>query len=310
MNCKSLWHINPQKSQLRTSILKSPKDQSVYPSVYSLISTGTERLIATGQIGEDFEEYMRVPHQEGAFSLPVKYGYSLVVKDRSGRTGHLMHPHQDLICVPKEEIYWSSKIPAKRLALISNIETTINAMWDAGLVGGERVGICGFGNIGSLLALTLRDRLDIEAEIIEIDEWRKEKALEMGFYPDSGKNYDVIFHTTATSGGLQYCIDHLRQEGKIIELSWYGHKSTVVSLGRDFHYKRQKIISSQVSVIPPKMQSTFDYKKRKDLALEILQNDDFDRLITGVIAFEDLPYFFDRLRKGEKMNGLIWLVRY
>ena len=52
-----------------------------------MISTGTERLVASGQVGKAFEGYMSVPHMQGSFDLPIHYGYSLIVEDSNGCKG-------------------------------------------------------------------------------------------------------------------------------------------------------------------------------------------------------------------------------
>jgi len=276
-----------------------------------MISTGTERLIASGLVDRAFQEKMSVPYQEGSFDFPIKYGYSLIVEGASGQLGHLMHPHQNKLHVDENSIFWIDEdIPAPRFALISNIETVLNAIWDSGPKQSDKIGICGFGNIGSLLANTLRTHYNIEAVIIEKNEWRKEKAEALGWKVYDDEDFDIIYHTTASEGGLQFCIDHLNYEGKLIELSWYGNKAVQINLGKNFHYNRLEIISSQVSQIPGHMKEEHNYATRKKLALEILKDDSFDDLITNRISFEDTPLFFENLRKGNIENGLIYIIEY
>lgn len=275
-----------------------------------MISTGTERLVASGKIGLDFQDKMSVPYMQGDFGLPIKYGYSLVVKDSKGRMGHIMHPHQNKVDIDQGSIYWTnSKIPPSRFSLVSNMETVINAIWDGNPTKEQNVAICGFGNVGSLLANTLKVHYNIDVDIIEKNNWRKSKAKELGFNLSTNKTYDIIYHTSATEKGLQFCIDHLNFEGRVIELSWYGDKSISLNLGRDFHYKRLKIISSQVSNIP-RHRSKETYKSRKDFALELLQDQSYDDLITDRLNFEDTPNFYDRLRRNEHGEGLIYIIEY
>ena len=174
------------------------------------------------------------------------------------------------------------------------------------------IAICGFGNIGSLLATTLRTFKGIEVTIVEQNEWRANKAAELGWTidTDAKQDYDLIYHTTSTSSGLQYCIDHLKEEGVVIEISWYGNESINLHLGKNFHYKRLSIKSSQVSNIPLQQRSEFDFYKRKALALEILQHDSFDKLIADFIPFAQTPNFFKDLRNNKLSDGLIWLIQY
>lgn len=277
-----------------------------------MISTGTERLVSSGMVGRDFEQTMTVPYQSGSFELPIKYGYSLIVENDEGRLGHIMHPHQDQIDVAKNDVFWIDlDIPPQRFALISNIETVINAIWDSEPKPESVIGICGFGNIGALLANTLRTQHNIEARIIETNPWRRGKAKELGWdLHVKGTKYDIIYHTTSTAEGLQYCIDRLGLEGKLIELSWYGNKKIQLELGKNFHYNRLQLISSQVSKIPSHMQGKYDYLTRKQLALNILKDASFDALITNTIPFEEAPAFFEDLRKGVIEDGLIYVIEY
>ncbi len=307
----ALWHIDSASSRLMTESQIHTQNK-VFNSKFSMISTGTERLVASGLVDSTFQENMKVPYQAGSFELPIKYGYSLIVEGDNGKLGHIMHPHQNQINVDENNIFWiNNTIPASRFALISNIETVLNAIWDAEPTQKDKIAICGFGNIGSLLANTLRSHYAIEVNIIENDPWRKSKAKELGWnIHEEDNKYDVIYHTTASEKGLQFCLDHLEFEGKLIELSWYGNKNVSLKLGKNFHYNRLKIISSQVSQIPTHMRSIYDYTSRKALALEILQDDSFDKLITNYIPFENTPSFFEDLRNGNVENGLIYIIEY
>ena len=96
---KAVWHL----SATTTTILPAGDATAVSPviqlkSLYSLISNGTEKRVASGQVPPQLHAQMRVPYQEGDFSFPVKYGYSLVGKVMSpghrwlGRAVHLLHP--------------------------------------------------------------------------------------------------------------------------------------------------------------------------------------------------------------------------
>jgi threonine dehydrogenase-like Zn-dependent dehydrogenase len=306
----ALWHIDSKSSQLKAEKFEKG-GLHLFHSKYSMISTGTERLVACGLVDKTFQNQMKVPYQSGSFDLPIKYGYSLIVEGKDGKIGHLMHPHQNQIEVDEKEIFWTNnEIPPQRLALISNLETVINAIWDGMPTKNDTIGICGFGNIGSLLANTLKTHYGLSPVIIEQNLWRRQKAESLGFDTHEKGIYDLIFHTTATEAGLQFCIDSLQLEGRLVELSWYGNKKVNLALGRNFHYNRLKIISSQVSRIPGHMQAEHNYETRKKLAFQMLKDDSFDSLITNRIPFDESPLFFDNLRKGEMENGLIYVIEY
>jgi len=307
---QALWHINESESVLKSQSNEGLKGLSL-TSLYSMVSTGTERKVALGQISNSFIKRMYVPYMEGDFNLPIKYGYSLIAKDDNGNTYHLMHPHQSKVFVSPNHVHQlPDDLPPARAALISNMETIINAIWDSEPYADDKVAICGFGNIGALLAITLNDAFEINPTIIETKNWNKQKAASLGFGLQEDERYDIIYHTSGTAQGLQYCIDHLLPEGKVIELSWYGNQPITLNLGERFHYDRLQIISSQVSSIPFAYQDKHDYQSRKESAIELLSLPRFDKLITDYIPFQDAPQFFNDLRLGKQKEGLIYLIEY
>ena len=123
------------------------------------ISRGTERLVANGEVPESEWARMRAPLQAGAFPYPVKYGYSatgIVTAGPDaliGKTVFCLHPHQDHFQVPEAMLaVVPDGIPAKRATLAANMETALNAHWDAGTLPGDRVLVVGAGIVGLLTA--------------------------------------------------------------------------------------------------------------------------------------------------------------
>ncbi|MEM6800536.1 MAG: hypothetical protein AAF696_03980, partial [Bacteroidota bacterium] len=75
----ALWHIDPNKSELREA--NCPQQDATLLSVkslFSLVSIGTERTVCKGNCSRELEKNMSVPHMEGSFDLPLKYGYSMI----------------------------------------------------------------------------------------------------------------------------------------------------------------------------------------------------------------------------------------
>ena len=320
MTTQALWHISATKSTLQsTSLPQILSNQVAIKSLYSLVSTGTEKLVATGQVPPSMHQLMRVPSMGGDFSFPVKYGYSLVGQVTSkgnlkGQLVHLLHPHQDALVTDSTNISLvPPNIPAKRAALASNMETALNAIWDSGVSVGDKVVVCGFGMIGGLVARLLALMPAVEVVVLEKNAYRIDQAIQMGFTtnPSNLKDFDYSFHTSGSSSGLQACIEAVGMEGKIIELSWYGTKAVQLQLGADFHYHRKQIISSQVGHVPFAKNARWDYARRKAVVWELLKNPVFDAHITHEIPFGESPAFFEDLRQGTVLNeGLGWVLKY
>lgn len=316
---RALWHQSREKSVLLPIEPSLPEvGELQIKSLFSLVSTGTERLVARGEIPEKTWDVMKVPYMQGGFGFPVKYGYSLVGEvisagSYSGKMVHLLHPHQESITVDQNAVFEiPSNVPAKRATLASNLETAVNAVWDAGITVGDKVLVAGFGMIGSLVARLVSMIPAVELQVLEKDEEKRLLGESLGFkmVDKTGSGYfDVAINTTANGEALQNCIESVGLEGRIVELSWYGIKGVNLHLGADFHYQRKRIISSQVSKIPGERSSRWDYYRRKQVVFELLQSDVFDAHITKVIPFDQAPDFFNDLRQN-RFDGLGCCIRY
>jgi threonine dehydrogenase-like Zn-dependent dehydrogenase len=310
MKAKALWHLNNTKTAiLEEEIVENGNIKLLIKAKYSGISSGTETLVAKGQVTGTLKQNMIVNYMGGSFDFPIKYGYSLVGETDDGRYVHLMHPHQDKLFVREADLFTiPANLPLKRATLLSNMETTINAVWDAKLKGSEKVLIIGFGGIGALLALTVKLYTGINPTVYELDISKLTKAKDLGFLSDNG-DFDVIFHTSSSNEGLQFAIDHVRKDGSVIELSWYGNKQLNLNFGGNFHYNRVKLISSQVSTISP-FAPIQSYQERKEIACELLINNIFDEVISQEILFEDSPAYFDILKLSGNKNAFNTIINY
>lgn len=310
MIAKALWHIDNVNSRIVEEEIYPSGDASILiESKYSFISSGTETLVCNGLVPNKLKENMRVNYMSGSFDFPIKYGYSLVGETEDGRNVHIMHPHQDKLYAKESDLYAiPANLPLKRATLLSNMETTINAVWDAQLKGDEKILIIGFGGIGALLALTVKQYTGINPSVLELDEDKLKKAQYLGFLMDDG-DFDIIFNTSSSNTGLQFALDNVRKDGSVIELSWYGDKQQKLHLGGNFHYNRVNLISSQVSTVSP-FAPVKGYMERKDVACQILLNDAFDQIISNEIPFEDSPAYFDSLKTSGNKSALATIINY
>ena len=308
---QALWHVDSSESVIRQAAIPDDVDLIEIESHYSLISTGTERIVASGKVPTSLYHDMRVPYMEGAFSFPVKYGYSLTgVETQTKRHVHLMHPHQDLCAVQRSDVkYLPDDIPLKRGTLYSNIETVVNAIWDARVLPGESIGVVGFGIIGALVSIVARRIPGCAITVFEVDPDRIEIARSLGFATQPSGHCAVAFHCSATSAGLQSAIESVGIHGRIIELSWYGNQPVNISLGGSFHTMRKQIIGSQVGRIADHVNIEDKYARRHQMVLEILSDDTLDQLITHTISLEEAPALFSRIRSSI-LPGLGYCIKY
>ena len=316
---RSLWYVKPGVAEFRTERLP-PRGAGTarVATEYSAISRGTERLVALGEVPKSEWVRMRAPSQAGEFSFPVKYGYSAAgivtagPERLVGRHVFALHPHQDHFQIEADELIpLPDGIPSRRAALGANMETALNAHWDAGTAPGDRVLVVGAGVVGLLVGYIARRIVGTDVTVVDIDPARAQHAEALGLKftapheipPDNR----IIFHASATSAGLETAINAAAFEGRVIELSWYGSRSVTVPLGGAFHSRRLSIISSQVGHVAPSLRSQIDRHERLRRAIALLDDSALDVLVSEEIRFDDLPEALPRIWSS---TGLPPIVRY
>lgn len=316
---RAFWHTSSTTSEVREALYSTPAPgHCIVQSLYSLISTGTERLVATGHVPASLHDSMAVPYMEGSFSFPIKYSYSLVGRvvqgspKLKGRLVHVLHPHQSHCMVQEADVFpVPDKVPPLRATLASNMETALTALWDAEVAIGDKVLVVGFGMIGALVSRLLQAMPAVTLFVCDTNAERIAIAEQAGFTvaPPEMHDFDIAFHSSGSEAGLQASMDAVGHEGRVVELSWYGTRPVSVHLGGSFHRQRKQLISSQVASLPARRSARWDFRRRKEVVFELLKDKAFDQHITEVIPFEQLPSLFNRIRQGDR-SELGWGVRY
>ncbi len=298
---RALWHIAPGKAQLQVETLLPPREGSVLvETLYSGISRGTERLVSAGAVPASEWRTMRAPMQAGEFPFPVKYGYSAAGRisegpqDLVGRTVFCLHPHQDRFLAPLTTLaFIPDDIPPARATLAANMETALNAVWDAGVTPGNRVAIIGAGIVGLLTANIAARIPATEVTVIDTNPGRSTIARKLGcrfaLPADAPYDCDCVFHTSATAAGLRTAIAAAGPEAAVVEMSWYGTELVAAEFGSAFHSRRLQLLSSQVGRIAPSHRARWSNARRLQKAIELLADAALDGLVAETIAFEDAP---------------------
>lgn len=268
-------------------------------ALYSGVSRGTESLVFNNRVPISEYDSMRAPFQEGEFPFPVKYGYSSVGRVISGpealadKSVFCLFPHQDHYQVPASAVVpLPPGLPESRAVLAANMETAINGLWDASPRVGERIAVVGLGVVGLLVAWLANRIPGTRVTAVDTNSSRRTVAQSLGlsFQTRCQKDdHDLVIHASGHPAGLETALTLAGQEGRIIEMSWYGEQSVPVSLGRAFHSRRLTIRSSQVGNLHPDQRPRWRYRDRMVLALDLLQHDVLDNLISGETTFESLP---------------------
>jgi hypothetical protein len=298
---RALWYVGPGQAEIRPERLPPLADGHVrVRALYGALSRGTESLVAAGRVPESERQRMRAPFMAGEFPFPVKYGYSTVGRveagpgDLVGRTVFALYPHQTVFDLPAG---WATIIPAEispqRAVLAANMETALNATWDASPGPSGRIAVIGAGVVGALTGL-LCARMDrTEVTLVDIDPGRKALADAFGLNfaaPTAApKDCDYVFHASASAAGLATALDLAGDEATIIELSWYGQGTIPVPLGGAFHSRRLKLVSSQVGKVAPSRRATHTHRQRLEEAIRLLADPRLDALLAPSVSFNDLP---------------------
>jgi NADPH:quinone reductase-like Zn-dependent oxidoreductase len=298
---EALWYSGPGKAEIRQEKLATPAAGEVrVRALFGAVSRGTEALVLSGRVPASEFERMRAPFMAGDFPFPVKYGYATVGRVEGGaealrgRTVFTLYPHQTLFNLPADAaVALPENLPPQRAVLAANMETALNAVWDAAPGPADRITIVGAGVVGSLSAYLCGRLPGAEVTLVDINPARAElaRALGVGFAtPKAAKgDCDLVVHASGNPAGLGTALALAGEEATVLEMSWYGDAPVTASLGGAFHSRRLRLISSQVGKIAPSHRPRWTHGRRLAAALALLGDNRLDALLAPAIAFADLP---------------------
>ena len=295
VTAQALWYVGPGQAEIRDETLGPVPSGAVRVRArHGAISRGTEALVAAGRVPPSEHRRMRAPFMVGDFPFPVKYGYATVGTLESGQTVFALHPHQTVFDVPAgAAVPVPANVPASRAVLAANIETALNAVWDAGDDAFGRVAVVGAGVVGALTGFLCRTLASADVTLVDINPIRARVAEALGLHfalPDRAPaECNLVFHASASSTGLATALGLARDEATIIELSWYGDTPVSASLGGAFHSRRLKLVASQVGKVAPSHRREWTHRRRLEHAIGLLADDRLNVLLEPAVAFADLP---------------------
>ncbi len=322
---RAFWVTGPGRGELRDSDLAPPgPGEALVRALASGISRGSESLVFQGRVPSSEYQRMRCPFQTGDFPAPVKYGYASVgivealgpqaPPSLRGRRIFCLHPHQDRYVVPASALVpVPDDVPDARAVLAANMETAVNGLWDAGPRVGDRIAVVGAGVVGALTAALAARIPGTRVEIVDIDPRRAELAAALGCgfaLPDEAHGEaDVVIHASGAPTGLATALSLAGFEARVIDMSWYGDRPVTLPLGEAFHVRRLRLISSQVGEVAASRRARHSRRDRLALALALLGDASFDRLLTGESPLSALPDVMPRLVQTPD-GALCHVIRY
>jgi NADPH:quinone reductase-like Zn-dependent oxidoreductase len=307
---RACWIEAPGRAAIRIEPMAAPGAGEVeVRTLHSAVSRGTESLVFRGEVPASEFERMRAPFQAGAFPAPVKYGYASVgivehgPEGWQGRPVFCLHPHQTRYVVPVDAVHpLPDGLPPGRAVLAANMETAVNALWDAAPRVGDRITVVGGGVVGLLVAWLAAQVPGCEVELVDVQASRRAVAERLGVafsLPEHARpEADLVLHASGQPQGLATALALAAFEATVIELSWYGERPVSLALGEAFHSRRLVLKSSQVGHVAPAQRSRWPHRRRLALALSLLRDPVLDLLVTDTAPFDQLPEVLARLAAG------------
>ncbi len=308
---RALWFTAARTAEILQQPVTPPgPGQVMVRAIVSLVSSGTELLIYRGEgAGE-----LGLETCEGSFKFPVKYAYQVVGEvvaagpGSSYAPGQIVfarHPHQSLFTMNSESALITGvphEMDPDRAVFVNLTAVALTTQLDVPVRFGDCVVVFGQGTVGSLAAQLARRTA---GTVVAVDPLpgRRERALSWGadlaVAPDdaaeavaaasSGRGADIAIEASGTGAALQAAINVTGQEGTIVAVSFFGNKVIPLVLAPEFHYRRQRIISSQVSTLGAGLQPRWSLGRRDRVAFSLLAEDWLQTPVTHRLPFAAAP---------------------
>ncbi|MFP4362828.1 MAG: zinc-dependent alcohol dehydrogenase [Spirochaetia bacterium] len=297
---RALYFTGPKNIEIREEPIEQGKNTQRIESLLMGISHGTEKNIYLGHIPAGLASDQTLETLTGSMEYPLKYGYMNIGQRVNKDMVFAFYPHQDIFYAPSSALVpLPSDLSAENAVFLANIETAVAIAQDSSIVYGETAAVFGLGIVGLITAYLLLCSGAKEVIGIEPLELRRKMGEELGIktcHPtDLGKKtvVDIAVNLSGSSKALQQAIDITAMEGTIVESSWYGSREVLLNLGNTFHWKRQRIISSQVSHISGSLLPRWNKNRRMNTAIDVCKQLQPARFITHTFPLSKGQEAFD-----------------
>ncbi len=328
----AVWFEGPGRVAVRRDACPPPGSGEVrVRGRLSAISAGTELAALAGRLDPDLpRDDTLAALRGGSFRFPFQYGYASVgqveawgpgVPEGAPRPGRLVFafaPHQTVFRIPAgEALPVPEGIPEERAALFPYLETAVNLLLDGPPRAGERVAVVGQGALG--LALTaLLARYPLGGLVtVEPRAARRSLSLEFGapasLSPAAGEEAlrdalggraELVFEVSGAEAGLDLAIRLAARDGRVVVGSWLAGGRARLDLGGWFHRGRVRLISSQVSRLPP-LGPGWTIARRRAFVWSLLRMTALEQLVGLRVPFPEAPRAYAALAAGEAVAALL-----
>lgn len=222
-------------------------------------------------------------------------------------------PHQEENVINAEDaVLLPKSIPPEKGVLFTNLITAYNGIMDTHISLGDVVVISGLGVIGQLLVQMAKMSGAYKVYGVDVLEMRRDAALENGcdevFDPSvcdtaleirkrtKNRGADKVIEASGNARALNEAIRIAAPETTVTALAWYQGGLSAVDLSEEFHHNRIGIKQSQTGAVDPSFSNLWDYARRVDTCLHILENLKTDNLFTE-FAYDEIQSAYQMIDK-------------
>ncbi|WP_280426657.1 zinc-dependent alcohol dehydrogenase [Nocardia carnea] len=311
MTASAVWFSAPRTAELRPAETLPPgRGQIQVKSICAAISAGSEMNLYKGE--GDLPSLDQFPTAEGQLPFPVKFGYQevgaveAVGEDAGfdiGERVFCFHPHQTRFTLDSR-LVWRipPEVEPSRAAFAGLFGVALNACITTPPLTGDCVVVSGLGVIGTFAAYIARLTAS-KLVLIEPSSSRRTRSAWIGADAvvdpseaaaavqelSNGRGADLCIEASGAPAALQLAIELTGIEGTVTVASWYGSRPVPLALSREFHLRRQKIVSTGPTV-PAHLTARWDRTRMREVSFDHLGRINVDNhIITHRVPFEQAP---------------------
>ena len=227
-------------------------------------------------------------------------------------------PHQSQVIKKENEVIKLPKSIKPEIGIFfTNLMTAYNGILDTNIKLGDTLVVSGLGVLGQLVAQMAKKSGAFNVFGIDLLEKRIDTALINGL--DKGYNAktcddialkirketnnlgaDAVIEVTGNQKALNEAIRIAASDTTITALGWYQGQCVNLNLSEEFHHNRISINCSQTGAINPSIRHMWDYKRKEETCLKLLEQLKFDNLITHKIPYENLAKAYEMIDSNDK----------
>lgn len=307
---RGLWFTAARRAELLEEPVRAPAGAEVtVRAMASLVSAGTEMLVYRGELPA--EDDLGLETCAGNFGFPVKYAYQVVgeviaagpdARFRPGDRVFCRHPHQDCFTM-RSDNWLMAGVPAglapERAVFVNLLEVALTCLLDVPVRFGDCVVVFGQGIVGSLAAQLAR-RAAGRLIVVDPLEVRRKSALAWGADAavppaeaaaaiaelSGGRGADICIEATGSPAALQAALVGAGQEATVAVLSFFGMRQVPLLLSPEFHYRRLRMVSTQVSSLGSGLEPRWTKARRNAVGFDLLRTDWLETPVSHELPFD------------------------